>query len=194
MIVRVVAMFSNRRQVSIRIARAFEPPPGSPRGFTLVELLVVISIIGVLLALLLPAIQATRETARRTVCANNLRQIGIGMLAHHNAQQHFPVGLTDRVTAANPTGRQLAWSIFLLPFIEERSAWQSFNLKLSYANAANLPSTTQIVPTYLCPSTARFGANRIGGLTGTQPSHEPIGSAAPTTAACSAGPALDTCS
>ena len=126
--VRVVAMISNRRQHSIRIRRL---PPlrrsphrtsrSSPRGFTLVELLVVIAIIGVLLALFLPAMQATRETARRTVCANNLRQIGIGMLAHHNAQQHFPVGLTDRVTAANPNGRQLAWSIFLLPFIEERS-------------------------------------------------------------------------
>jgi prepilin-type N-terminal cleavage/methylation domain-containing protein/prepilin-type processing-associated H-X9-DG protein len=171
MYVRVVAMFSNRRLDSIRFAPGFRllrrASDGSPRGFTLVELLVVISIIGVLLALFLPAIQATRETARRTVCANNLRQIGIGMLAHHNAQQHFPVGLSDRVTAANPAGRQLAWSIFLLPFIEERSAWRLFNLNLSYSNAANLPSTTQIVPTYLCPSAARLGANRIGGLTGT---------------------------
>jgi len=140
-------------------------------AFTLVELLVVITVIGALLALLLPAVQAAREAANRTACANNLRQIGLGMLVHHNAQQHFPPGITDHVTATNPNGRQLAWSIFLLPYIEEPSAWQAFNLNLSFADPTNLPSTTQIVPTYLCPSTSRFGANRIGAITGlaTQP-------------------------
>jgi prepilin-type N-terminal cleavage/methylation domain-containing protein len=158
----MVAMVCTGQQISMLTPRAFQP-----RGFTLVELLVVIAIVGLLLALLTPAVQSTREAARRVVCANNLRQIGIGMLADHNAQQHFPVGLTDRITAANPNGRQLAWSIFLLPFIEEKSAWQLFNLNLSYASAANLPSTTQIVPTYLCPSTSRFATNRVGGITGT---------------------------
>lgn len=164
---RGVAMVFSRRRISMQSRRAAL----RPRGFTLVELLTVITIIGALLALLLPAVQATQEAARRTVCANNLRQIGIGMLAHHNAQQHFPPGITDHITAANPNGRQLAWSIFLLPFIEQPSAWRLFNLNLSFADPANLPSTTQIVPTYLCPSTARFGANRIGAITGlaTQP-------------------------
>jgi prepilin-type processing-associated H-X9-DG protein len=129
-------------------------------------LLVVIAVIGTLLALLLPAVQATREAARRTACSNNLRQIGIGMLALHNAQQHFPPGITDHVTATNPNGRQLAWSIFLLPFIEEPSAWQSFNLNLSFAASSNLASTTQVLPIYLCPSTSRLGSNRIGAITG----------------------------
>lgn len=135
-------------------------------GFTLVELIVVMAVIGMLVALLLPAIQAARETARRTACANNMRQMGLGLLAFHNANQHFPPGITDWVTATNPNGRQLAWSIFLLPFVEEQSAWRQFNLNLSFADSANLPATSQIVPIYLCPSTSRYQSNRIGAMSG----------------------------
>ncbi|HEX6963718.1 MAG TPA: DUF1559 domain-containing protein [Lacipirellula sp.] len=80
------------------------------RGFTLVELLVVIAIIGVLVALLLPAVQAAREAARRSQCQNNLKQIGLGLQMHHDAKGAFPTG-------AN-MGEGSAWSLYILPYME----------------------------------------------------------------------------
>ncbi|MDZ4659761.1 MAG: DUF1559 domain-containing protein [Bythopirellula sp.] len=94
------------------------------RGFTLVELLVVIAIIGVLVALLLPAIQAAREAARRTQCTNNLKQLALGALNHHDVQKHFPtggwsygwVGDPDRGFGKDQPG---GWIYNILPFIEQ---------------------------------------------------------------------------
>ncbi len=135
-------------------------------GFTLVELLVVIAIIGLLIALLLPAIQASRESARRTVCANNLRQIGLGLLTHHSAKRQFPAGMTDRRTLSNPNGRQLSWNVFLLPYLEEQTIWKQFRTSLPYLDSQNLPATSQIIPTFICPSTVRLGPYRVDALTG----------------------------
>ncbi len=135
-------------------------------GFTLVELLVVIAIIGLLIALLLPAIQASRESARRTLCANNLRQIGLGLLNHHNAKRHFPTGLIDRRTTSNPNGRQLSWNVFLLPYIEEKAIWTQFHVNLAYLDPQNLPAASQIVRIFICPSTLRLGPYRVDCLTG----------------------------
>src|SRR4029079_8368919 len=86
-------------------------------GFTLVELLVVIGIIGLLTAILLPAIQASREASRRAVCKSNLRQIGVALNAYYTAHRHFPIGCVEWRSSANPQARQLAWSAYLLPFI-----------------------------------------------------------------------------
>ena len=88
------------------------------------------------------------------------------MLDYHNACNQFPAGLTDRRTLVNPAGRQLAWSVFLLPYIEERAIWKSFNTSLGYDAAANLPATSQVIPIFTCPSTSRLASKRVGSLTG----------------------------
>src|SRR5881396_3595982 len=90
---------------------------GCRRGFTLVELLVVIAIIGVLVALLLPAVQAAREAARRMTCQNNLKQIGLAMHTHHDALGKLPMGQLTRIGLAPSPG--WSWSIMLLPYMEQ---------------------------------------------------------------------------
>src|SRR5262245_48445609 len=87
--------------------------PRITAGFTLVELLVVMAIIGVLVALLLPAVQAAREAANRTQCTSNLRQIGIGLLAYHGVNGMFPAG---GWLATDP---QLSWTASILPQIDQ---------------------------------------------------------------------------
>src|SRR5215208_6344831 len=81
------------------------------RGFTLVELLVVIAIIGILVALLLPAVQAAREAARRTQCTNNLKQLGIAMLNYESAKHELPPGLNECCWGT--------WQVAILPYLEE---------------------------------------------------------------------------
>src|SRR5205809_1964375 len=88
-------------------------------AFTLVELLVVIAIIGVLVALLLPAVQQAREAARRMTCVNNLKQIGIALHNHHDVKAYFPVG--GMQTGHNGTPCYTTWTIEILPFIEQQA-------------------------------------------------------------------------
>lgn len=90
----------------------------APRAFTLVELLVVIAIIGILVALLLPAIQAAREAARRTQCSNNLRQLGLAMQNYHDSLGRFPPGFMAINNAGTVSGGW-AWGVFLMPFLEQ---------------------------------------------------------------------------
>lgn len=135
------------------------------RGFTLVELLVVIAIIGILVALLLPAVQSAREAARRVQCQNNLKQLGLGMLIHHEAFGYFPgggwgwlwTGDPDRGTGANqPAG----WNYSLLPFIEQQNVHdlgadgQPDTITDKQRDGALLRDQTPIAA-FVCPSRRR---------------------------------------
>jgi prepilin-type N-terminal cleavage/methylation domain-containing protein/prepilin-type processing-associated H-X9-DG protein len=100
------------------------------RAFTLVELLVVIAIIGVLVSLLLPAVQSARESSRRTKCINNLKQLGLGLHNFHDTRGHFPAGghndsrMYGTATTADLSAWGSSWVVFTLPFIEQNNTFQ----------------------------------------------------------------------
>ncbi|MBN2295562.1 MAG: DUF1559 domain-containing protein [Pirellulales bacterium] len=119
------------------------------RGFTLVELLVVIAIIGILIALLLPAIQAAREAARRMNCANNLKQLGLAIHLYHDANNHLPPGARSGETHSN-TMHSLF--VFLLPYMEQAAAYGQMDLSLPMTVSPNLEVSTAVGPTLICPS------------------------------------------
>src|SRR5438132_1428634 len=122
-------------------------------GFTLVELLVVIAIIGVLVALLLPAVQTAREAARRNQCANNLKQIGLGVFNYNDVHQVMPAGNYHSVFGS--------WLVHLLPYVEQQSLYAMYrndgmagypNAGIRYGSPENLPVTRTQLKVYTCPS------------------------------------------
>lgn len=117
----------------------------SPMAFTLVELLVVIAIIGILIALLLPAIQSARAAARRTECNNRIRQLQLAALTYADSNQHhLPPGAAG--------GQKHAIFTYLLPFIEENALYRSIDLKAGTMATVNVPAAKTVISTYLCPS------------------------------------------
>lgn len=142
--------------------------PTKTGGITLVEVLVVITIIGVLVALLLPAVQAARESARRAQCLNNMRQIGLGLLCYHETYKSFPPGCTDRYPKPPRVlkARYIAWSTLLLPFIEQEHVYDRIDLSVPFNDPTNDAAHRCVVPTYLCPSTNRLLDGRVGSTTG----------------------------
>ena len=135
-------------------------------GFSLVELLVVIAIIGILIAMLLPAVQAAREAARRITCSSNLRQVGLGLLQYHDAAGTFPPGCTDRFRLPNKTDKWIAWSTLMLSYIEQQSVYDQIDLSLHFTDVANQAASSVAIPIYLCPSTSRRMEHRDGYTTG----------------------------
>lgn len=141
------------------------------QGFTLVELLVVIAIVGVLVALLLPAVQMAREAARRTACGNNLRQIGLALHGFHEANQCFPVGtaLKGYPDGANPSSipvnllntgpyRPGAFAM-ILPHLEQDALFRSLRMDLAMDESVNVALGKTTISIYVCPS-----CNHIYGL------------------------------
>jgi len=124
--------------------------PGA--GFTLVELLVTIAIIGIIVSLLLPAVQAARSAARRTQCANNLKQIGIALVSYHDAQMTLPPGYLSGVTPAGvETGPGWGWCAMLLPQLEQTGIWSSLNFSLPIEDPSNT-IRQKTMPSLLCPA------------------------------------------
>lgn len=133
-------------------------PRGS--GFTLVELLVVIAILGVLVGLLLPAVQAARESSRRSACQNNLKQIGLALQNYESVQQKFPPGKKWSRPRNDPQTFDYAWSSILLDYVEEQTLHDQIDFKIPLTDPMNLPATSMVLPIYLCPSTSRIEEHR----------------------------------
>jgi prepilin-type N-terminal cleavage/methylation domain-containing protein/prepilin-type processing-associated H-X9-DG protein len=126
-------------------------------AFTLIELLVVIAIIGVLIALLLPAVQSAREAARRAQCTNNLKQLGIALHSYHDAIGSFPLGRTIPFDASySPMAR-------VLPFVEQATVSQAMNFDLPWSSAGNTTVTSARLSLLLCPSDPAEAPQGWGG-------------------------------
>ena len=121
-------------------------------GFTLVELLVVITIIGILIALLLPAVQAAREAARRLQCANHLKQMALALHNYHAAVGTFPPG---GITEVEWNQKSLvSWPISILPYLEQQALFDRYDTNAYNEDAVNQPVREALVSVYMCPSDA----------------------------------------
>lgn len=143
----------------------------TPQGFTLVELLVVIAIIGILIGMLLPAVQQVREAARRTACMNNSRQQGVALHNFESAHMHFPPAWNGTGTIAgynNDPGEYLSpwtqrfgnfygWQAFILPYVEQANLYDGLNFTQSWSQtdidpASGIAPSTREIEFYRCPS------------------------------------------
>jgi prepilin-type N-terminal cleavage/methylation domain-containing protein/prepilin-type processing-associated H-X9-DG protein len=127
------------------MARTFRSPC---RGFTLVELLVVIAVIGILVALLLPAVQFAREAARRAHCSNNLRQLGLALHTFHDATRQLPLASTNPAA-----GGQNNWAPFVLPYLEQQDIIRGYDLQVHWWLEPNRTIAQRRLPQLQCTST-----------------------------------------
>lgn len=131
-------------------------PSGRPRGFTLVELLVAIAILGLLVALLLPAVQAARESARRTSCVNNLKQIGLAMLQFDDRNKQLPSA--EMLKPGTSKGNGGSAFIPLLPYLEEQSLFEQFDPQQNVTATVNSQVVATPLNVFRCPSmVANYG-------------------------------------
>lgn len=141
-------------------------------GMSLIEMLIIVAFISILIAILLPAVQQSRQSAQRIGCSNNMRQIGLGLQNYHASFDEFPVGC-DQWRGVNPASKQLAWSAYLLSFIEQNALFDSINFDLPFDSPTNSAAAATAVPVFQCPSSLRvqipgdrFGHSDYGGIFG----------------------------
>lgn len=130
-------------------------PARRAHGFTLIELLVVLAIVGILLALLVPAVQRARESARRISCSNNLKQLGLALHNYHDVHGLFPsgwIGVENGRQSAHDGGNGAGWALMLLPHIEQTNLWFKFDSHYSIAHPRNAALRETSIKSYLCPS------------------------------------------
>jgi len=142
----------------------------APRGFSLVELLVVIGVVGALTTMILPAVQRAREASRRAACGNHLRQGVIGTLAYESSRRVFPPGCDLRPAGPTlPNGTQHAWSTFILPYVGEESLARRIDLRQRWdAPGGNDAAVDTSIEIYVCPSgiVSSVGKADYGGVSG----------------------------
>ena len=162
----IIVHYAQPKRYDVRRIRqlyVYSPSPHpsslSRHGFTLVELLVVIAIIGILIALLLPAVQAAREAARRMQCANHLKQIGLGLHNYMSGRGTFPPGEMAPPTNVSYTCSGLSWAALILPYLEQQNVTNQLDpTKPGYGYQPTSPSDQHhlamcnVIPAYLCPS------------------------------------------
>lgn len=122
-------------------------------GFTLVELLVVIAVIGILVGLLLPAVSAAREAARRSQCQSNQRQVGLSVLNFESAHQVFPASGWTQRGPGNPYGTYMSWRTVILPYMEQTNVRTLYDMQQHWWEGTNLTLASIPIAIYLCPST-----------------------------------------
>lgn len=134
------------------------------RGFTIVELLIVICLIAVISALFLPAVQHSRDAARLAQCKNNMKQLGLAFHNYHDVHRYFPPGWTQHHPQPGPQTRY-GWSVFVLPFVEQAPLYQRMNFQTQQAEPLQLFQTR--IPTYRCPEDPSDEVNSQRGQFGT---------------------------
>lgn len=144
-------------------------------AFTLVELLVVIAIIGILVALLLPAVQAAREASRRSQCSSNSKQLGLALHNYHDVFKVFPINYSQSAQGPNGSAgnsgdnnsRQCSWMALILPYIEQSGLYSSINWNLGMKDASGRPTSNvavaqSVIPAFRCPSDPGGSTGRYG--------------------------------